>query len=100
MKKNIKKEEESFRKVKSLKQVWSTMKSWIKREKFSLLFQYADFIPPHYKEVRSAQKGDVMGMTLNCIWWWVFCSGGMGSVKYSFFAITPRFNLTWSDSTS
>ena len=36
----------------------------------------------------------VLGMTLNCIWWWGLSSVDLGSLKYSFFASIPRSTLT------
>ena len=48
--------------------------------------------------------GGVLGMTLNCIWWWSFSSEDLGSVEYPFIAITPKSTLTlnciwwWSSS--
>ena len=38
-------------------------------------------------------------MTLNCIWTSFSSSGYLGSVEYSFIAITPRSTLTYSGST-
>ena len=35
-------------------------------------------------------------MTLNCIWWRSSSSEDLGSVEYSFIAITPRSTLIWS----
>ena len=41
----------------------------------------------------------VLGMTLNCIWWWGSNSGALESLEYYFILITPRFTLTWNGST-
>ena len=44
------------------------------------------------------QKGSILHMKLNCIWWWGSNSGDLGSVEYPFIAITPRSILTQSGS--
>ena len=45
------------------------------------------------------QESYVIGMTLNCIWWWSSSLGDWGSVEYTFIAITSRSTLTHSSST-
>ena len=37
--------------------------------------EYVNYIPCW--EVRSSPKSSVLGMTLNCIWWWGSSSGGL-----------------------
>ena len=41
--------------------------------------------PPH-----TLKKRDVLGMTLNCIWWWGSRSWDLQSVEFLFIAITPQ----------
>ena len=36
----------------------------------------------------------VLGMTLNCIWWWSNTPGDLGNMEHLFVAITPRSTLT------
>ena len=45
------------------------------------------------------KKGGILGMILDCIWWWGSTPGTLRSVGYFFIAITPRFTLTQSGST-
>ena len=44
-------------------------------------------------------KRSIMGMTLNCIWWWDSSSVYLGNGEYSFIAIIPRSTQTQSSST-
>ena len=49
--------------------------------------KYTNCIP--WKGVPSTKKG-VLGMTLNCIWWWGSSSEDVRKIEYSFAAITSR----------
>ena len=40
----------------------------------------------------------ILGMTVNCIWWWGSSSGALRSVKFSFITITPGSTLNRSGS--
>ena len=53
---------------------------------------------PLQRDKTSTQRG-VLGITLNCIWWWGSNSESLGSVRYHFIYITPSFTLTLNDST-
>ena len=44
------------------------------------------------------KKGDVLGMAQNCIWWWDFISGALGSME-SIICYHPRLALIQSGST-
>ena len=48
--------------------------------------------PPTLKK----REGVVLGMTLNCVWWWGSSSRDLESVEYPFIAITPRSIVTQS----
>ena len=47
----------------------------------------------------SSQKRRVLGMTLNCIWWWGSSSEALRNMKYPFIGITSRSTLIRSGST-
>ena len=39
--------------------------------------------------MKAKEDKNVLGMILNCIWWWGSGSMDLGSVEYTFIAITP-----------
>ena len=43
----------------------------------------------HTGETASRKKG-VLGMTLNCMWWWGSTFGALDRVEYLYIVITPR----------
>ena len=58
---------------------------WLKINAIILLWlwlEYVDCIP--YREIwpPRTKKGNVRGITLNCIWWWAAASGSFGNVEY------------------
>ena len=67
-----------------------------------MIFFSNDFFLTHQlhlcRGVRSPVTS-VLGMTLNCIWWWGSITGDLGNVKYPLTAITPRSTFTSSCST-
>ena len=50
-------------------------------------FKYNDCTP--YKGIRPSPKMCVLGMTLNCIWWWGSTTGDLGSVEYVSLPLLP-----------
>ena len=46
-----------------------------------------------------SKKKVLLGMKLNCVWWWYISFGAMEIVEYSIFAITPSSTLTRYDNT-
>ena len=46
-----------------------------------------------------AKKKGVLGMILNCIWWWEFNSRALQNVMFPFIVIIPMSTLTWRGST-
>ena len=49
--------------------------------------------------VRPSPIGGVLSMSLNCIWWWGFLFGNLGSMECPFNIITPWSTLSCSGST-
>ena len=37
----------------------------------------------------NSTRWEVLGITVNCIWWWGLCCRDLGSMKYPFIAILP-----------
>ena len=59
---------------------------------------YADWISDKKIKLLTPKRG-VLGMILNCIWWWGNSFRGLGSVNYPFVAINSWSTLTQSLST-
>ena len=45
------------------------------------------------------KESEVLGMTLNYVWWWGYSTEDLGIVEYSFIAITPMSTLAEIDRT-
>ena len=43
--------------------------------------------------LQTPQKGGILGMTSNYIWWWASSFGNLRIVEYPFISITPKPNL-------
>ena len=75
--------------------LWCLLQSYSREHFFNQIVSNKYLLELHLSQPHHS-KICILGMTLNHIWQWGFSPGDLGSVEYSFIAITPRFNLTWS----